>query len=237
MKKKEETYSLICAASGGDKKAMEILVEENMGLVTSIAKKLCRKNEDLNDFIQIGCIGLINAIKKFDTKYGVMFSTYAVPMIAGEIKRYLRDDGALKVSRSYKTLAQNAYKVRERYIKKYGCEPTIDKISAELKSDKCEIAAALDAVRPPESLYASGDDNLLLIDKINGGVSSETKIVERIALRDAIESLADREKRIVILRYFRDKTQADTAKLLGISQVQVSRIEKKILMKIHSSFA
>lgn len=234
-----EKYELIRLAQQDDKKALERLTQENMGLVYSIAHKLAGRGAEPEDLIQLGSVGLVKAIYKFDSSFGVKFSTYAVPLILGEMKRFLRDDGPVKVSRSLKALSAKAYAAKERLSASLNREPTIGEIASELGESAEDLAAAMEASAPPESLYAACGDNesLLLIDKISGGSSHEAESVNRIALMEAVKALNEREQKIIILRYFKDKTQSQTAAQLGISQVQVSRLEKKILQTMRKSLS
>lgn len=226
-----ETYRLITLAQNGDKEALDQLTQNNMGLVYSIAHKLSNRGAELEDLIQLGSIGLLKAINKFDTTYDVKFSTYAVPMIMGEMKRFLRDDGPLKVSRSLKTLSAKAYAAKEKLAYNLNREPTIGEIAAELGEAVEDLVTAMEATASPESIYAACGDNekLLLIDKLSGGKSHEINSINHIALLSLMKQLPEREQKLILLRYFKDKTQSQTAAQLGISQVQVSRIEKKIL--------
>lgn len=238
--KQKDTYILLNQVSKGDNAALEKLTEENMGLVVSCAKKFQNRGIELDDLVQIGAIGLINAINKFDSSYDVMFSTYAVPLIMGEIKRYLRDNGPIKVSRSYRVLSSKVLSYRERFSQIYGREPTISEISEELSVEKEEITSALEATIPPESIYKTvdSDEKIHLIDKISGGENSqENNIIDKITLKESINRLEPRERKIIILRYFKDKKQGEIADILGISQVQVSRLEKKILSKIKENIS
>ena len=234
-----ETYQFIRLAQDEDSFALVKLVKENIKLVYSIAHKFNGRGIELEDLVQIGSIGLVKAIKKFDLSYDVKFSTYAVPMIMGEIKRFLRDDGPIKVSRSLKTLAAKAFAIKTRLAEETGKEPTISEIAAELGENTADLATALDAAKTPESLYTpyGDDDSLLLIDKINGGLENEGTAINKIALSELIKKLPERERKIIILRYFKDKTQSQIAKQLGISQVQVSRLEKKILSAMRKSLS
>lgn len=230
----ERTIELIVRAQKGDKEAQTILVNENLGLVKSLVSRFDNRGYDRDDIFQLGCIGLIKAIEKFDTSYGVRFSTYAVPMIIGEIKRFLRDDGIIKVSRSLKQTATKVKIVKETLFKRLGREPTIQEISKELKISKEDIILALESNIHPDYLYdvIHHDDGspIHLIDKISETNNDENEsIIDKIALKEALNKLKPRERQIIILRYFKDKTQSDIAKSLGISQVQVSRIEKKVL--------
>ncbi len=235
----QETLELIKKAQNGDRMATERLVEFNLGLVRSIVKKFQNRGYDREDLFQLGSIGLIKAIQNFDTSYDVKFSTYAVPMIMGEIKRFLRDDGMIKVSRSLKETYQKVYRVKERLSKKLQREPTLDEISKELEIDKEEIIMALEAGYSPEYLYDTihqDDGNpILLIDKISDESCEDLNVVDRITLKEMISKLEPRERQIVVMRYFQDKTQTQIANKLGISQVQVSRIEKKILTRMRES--
>lgn len=228
-----DTLALIQSAKEGDKEAQEILVQNNIGLVWSVVKKFQNRGYESDDLFQIGCLGLMKAIQKFDSSFEVKFSTYAVPMIMGEIKRFLRDDGIIKVSRSLKETANKARGVKEMLQKSLGREPTINEIAEKLKIEVEELVMAMEAGAAPESLYATlneGDSNpILLIDRIEEGNNDENNIINKIALKQVLDTLKPREKQIIILRYFREKTQTQIANMLGISQVQVSRIEKKIL--------
>lgn len=229
----QDTLELIHRAKSGDRKAQDILVQNNIGLVWSVVKRFQNRGYELDDLFQIGCIGLIKAINKFDDIFEVKFSTYAVPMIMGEIKRFIRDDGMIKVSRSLKETANKARVVKEMLTKSLGREPTICEIADKLQIEAEELVMAMEAGSAPESLYSilhEGDTNpILLIDRIDEGSDDENKVINKIALRQILDSLKPREKQIIVLRYFKEKTQTQIAKILGISQVQVSRIEKKIL--------
>ena len=227
---------LIEKAKLGDKSAQSRLVENNLGLVWSIVRRFQNRGYETDDLFQIGCIGLIKAINKFDSSFDVKFSTYAVPMIIGEIKRFIRDDGLIKVSRSLKETAGKVRMTKEIMSKELGREPTINEIAERLSLLPEDIVMAIEAGCAPESLYSEigeGDNSpLLLIDRINAESGSEVDLIDKIALRQILEKLSPREKQIIILRYFKEKTQFQIAKMLGISQVQVSRIEKKILADI-----
>lgn len=230
----EKTIELISRAQEGDQGAQEILVANNLGLVRSVIRRFSNRGYDKDDLFQLGCIGLIKAIQKFDFSFDVRFSTYAVPMIIGEIKRFLRDDGIIKVSRSLKQTAIRVRMAKERLQKEHGGEPTLQQIADDLDITKEEIVMALDSNAYPEYLYdvIYHDDGspIHLIDKISETDSFEdSDVVDRIMLQEAIAKLEPRERQIIFLRYFKDKTQTEIAKVLGISQVQVSRIEKKVL--------
>ena len=228
-----DTLELIRLSKGGDKEARDRVVAENVGLVWSIVRRFSNRGHEMEDLFQIGSIGLIKAIDKFDSSYEVRFSTYAVPMITGEIKRFLRDDGMIKVSRSLKESATKIRAVRERYQSSCGRDPTIDEIEEELDLAKDEIVMALETGAEVESLYKTiyqGDGSpIYLIDKLAETKDESEDLVDRLALKEIIASLDEKEQEIIKLRYFKDKTQTDIAKELGISQVQVSRMEKRIL--------
>ncbi|HHX17229.1 MAG TPA: RNA polymerase sporulation sigma factor SigF [Clostridium sp.] len=233
----KETLDLIEKAKKGDKQVQSVLVEKNIGLVWSIVRRFQNRGYESDDIFQIGCIGLIKAINKFDDSFNVKFSTYAVPMIIGEIKRFIRDDGMIKVSRSLKELANKTRITKEIMAKEFGREPSINEISKRLDIPKEEIVMALEASYTPESLYSAvgegENSSMLLIDRIDNERSdNEVDLVDKIDLRNVLETLKPREKQIIILRYYKEKTQSQIAKMLGISQVQVSRIEKKILEDI-----
>ncbi|HEY8362162.1 MAG TPA: RNA polymerase sporulation sigma factor SigF [Tissierellaceae bacterium] len=229
----EETIELIKRAQNGDMEAKDILVTYNLGLIRSVLKGFANRGYDVEDLFQIGCIGLLKAIEKFDLSYDVKFSTYAVPMIVGEIKRFLRDDGLVKVSRSLKHTAAKAKGAEERLFHELGREPTIQEISADIGVDKEEVVMALEASYQPEYLYDvihQKDSNpLYLIDKISHETQDESEVVDNLVLKEMLSKLKPRDRQVIILRYFKDKTQTEVAKLLGISQVQVSRIEKRII--------
>lgn len=218
-------------AQQGDNLAMERLVENNKGLIWNIVKRFIGRGYETEDLYQIGCLGFIKAMKRFDTSFEVQVSTYAVPYILGEIKRYIRDDGMIKVSRSTKELAMKILDLQKEYLAKTGEEITIIQISKTLKVPKEEITYAMDALKPVSSIYeeSSTDDSRNVIDKIPCVKDETNRIVNTIALKQLIENLDDREKQIILLRFYKDKTQSEVAKVLGITQVQVSRIEKKIL--------
>lgn len=230
----ENLDEMIEKAKNGDLAAQNFIVEENMGLVRSVVKRFLGRGHEAEDLFQIGCIGLIKSIKKFDTGFNVKFSTYAVPMIMGEIKRFIRDDGIIKVSRSLKELAVKVLNMQE-IIKKENIEPTVAEIARRLNVSAEEVAVALDAGIKPESLYAPvGDENdgKLLIDKIESKEDPEAEILNKLLVREILDEFDERERKIIILRYFKQKTQSKIAEMLGISQVQVSRIEKKILIRM-----
>lgn len=253
----EETAVLIARSQAGDKEARERLVEENLGLVRHIVKRFLERGYDAEDLFQIGCIGLMKAIDKFDLSFDVRFSTYAVPMIQGEIKRFLRDDGMVKVSR---TLKENGFKIKqasEHFMHVYGKEATLQELSDETGISVEDIVMALDANVEVESIYKSvyqSDGNeIYLVDQVVGeaggvghtaidggrlnesGICEDTekeKLLNHMLLKQLLDSLEEKERELIYLRYFQDKTQVEVAKHLGISQVQVSRMEKRILLRL-----
>lgn len=225
----ENSTEEIIKAQNNEEGAMNNIVIKNSGLIWSIVKRFCGRGYDAEELYQIGCIGFIKAIKRFDTSFEVKMSTYAVPYILGEIKRFLRDDNPIKVSRSVKELSIKIKQIQQEYLAKTGEEINVHQIAKILNTTKEEIAIAIDYTNPIESIDEVVEDEQIKIEKINIGKDESTQIVERIALKEAIEKLDVREKQIIILRYFRDKTQSQVAKIIGITQVQVSRIEKKIL--------
>lgn len=227
-----ETLDLIRRSTQGDISAKEQLIQENTGLIYMVVNRFKNRGAEADDLFQIAAIGLLKAIKNFDIRMGLQFSTYAVPMMMGEIRRHLRDSGPMKVSRSYKTLASKAASIREQLMKETGDEPALSEIATRLAVDPAELSCALTATRPPDSLdEVRGDANTTLKDLIPTE-NSEDNLVDRLALRELIGKLPNREKKILLLRYHREQTQSQVAKALGISQVQVSRLEKKILAKL-----
>lgn len=228
-------FEAISLAKDGDKQAKEYVVNNNMGLVWSIVRKFLNRGTDAEDLFQIGCIGLIKAIEKFDISFDVRFSTYAVPMIMGEIKRHLRDDGIIKVSRSLKELSIKAKAVMDKLSKELCREPTVKEVAENLQVSVEELVMSLDATIMPESINAKiGDDGKELETILGYDVDMEQTVVNRIAIKEALSHLTNRERQIIILRYFKDKTQSQIAAQLGISQVQVSRIEKKVLSQMRN---
>lgn len=232
----EETMKLITMAHQGDKAARDKLVMDNVGLVWSIVRRFTGRGYEMEDLFQIGSIGLIKAIDKFDTSFEVKFSTYAVPMITGEIKRFLRDDGMIKVSRSIKEMGFRVRAVREEMTYSLGREPTIEEIAGRLETSREEVAASLEAGAEVESLYrpaGSGDDNtMLLMDRLEEENNDHEELLNRMVLKELMEGLDGEQKEIIVRRYFYNQTQTQIAGELGISQVQVSRLEKRILKEM-----
>jgi len=228
-----ETLALIARAQAGDNDAAEQLIQENSGLIWSVVKKFSKRGYELDDLYQIGAIGLLKCIRKFDTSFEVKFSTYAIPMIIGEIKRFLRDDGMIKVSRPMKELATKARYATELLTSRLGRQPTISELAAELQVAQEDLVVAMDAGLDVESLHATiyqGDGNpIFLIDKVAQNIDDSDRTVNILALKQLIDGLKPKERQVIILRYFQDKTQMEVAKTIGVSQVQVSRIEKKVL--------
>lgn len=233
----EDTLRHIRLAKNGDEKSKEILIESNVLLVKSIVFRFKNKGVDFDDLYQLGCMGLLKAIYNFDESYGVRFSTYAVPMIIGEIKRFLRDDGEIKVSRIIKLQALKISRFIEDFQAKNGYEPTVEIISKKLDIPLGDVVLALDSSKVPISLYETVDDGQdktqSLIEKIPSPETEDDR-VERLYLKSLLNSLEEREKKIIILRYFRDKTQGEVAEILGVSQVQISRLENKILKRLRN---
>ncbi len=227
----EQTLALIKEAQEGDIGAKEKLIEQNIPLIKSIVKRFKGRLE-YDDLMQLGSIGFLKAIQNFNVEFGVHFSTYAVPMISGEIKRFLRDDGQIKVSRWAKTLSQKISLYIEEKLKLGESEPSIEQLASQFECDEQDIVFAMDTSHFLLSLSNTlDDDGQALEDKIVGDLSPEESLDE-FMVRDCIEDLPEREKKIIILRYFRDKTQSEVAREMGVSQVQVSRIENKILQKL-----
>lgn len=232
----DHTLALIEQAHQGDKTAREMLVEENLGLVFTVVKRFLGRGCEMEDLIQIGSIGLLKAIDKFDLAFEVKFSTYAVPLIAGEIKRFLRDDGMIKVSRSLKEMAAQIYSTKDQMEKRLGREPMMEELEVELGLSGEEMMLALESCAEIESIYRpvyQGDGNaVLLMDKLVERENANEKVLNHMLLEQLLKLLEEQERQLIDLRYFRDKTQMETAKELGLTQVQVSRLEKKILKKM-----
>ena len=232
----ERVYHLIREAQRGDEKAKKEIVEENSGLIWSVVKRF-RGRGEMEDLYQIGTIGLLKCIEKFDFSYNVKFSTYAVPMIMGEIRRFLRDDGSIKISRGLKELSYRISKLQEQTIKENGMELSVSEIAHSLNAEVEEVVLAIEAGKDVESLNAkrtSKDETDTGINRIAGADSGE-KMLESIILKEELSHLDIKERQIIFLRYFKDETQTEVARKIGISQVQVSRIEKKVLQKMKNN--
>ena len=227
---KEELFGKIKA---GDKAAREKFIQGNLRLVLSVIKRFSNRGENPDDLFQIGCIGLIKSIDNFDTSQGVKFSTYAVPMIIGEIRRYLRDNNSIRVSRSLRDTAYKALQAKERLTTSLNRDPTIDEIAREMEAQPEQIVLALDAVREPVSLfepvYHDGGDVVFVMDQVCDKKSLDENWIEEISLREAMGNLKEREKKILAMRFYEGKTQMEVADEVGISQAQVSRLEKSAL--------
>ena len=232
---KEELFSRI---KEGDEQARELYIKGNLRLVLSVIRRFQNSNENADDLFQIGCIGLIKAIDNFDTTLQVKFSTYAVPMIIGEIRRYLRDNNSIRVSRSLRDIAYKAIYTRETYMKQYLKEPSITEIAQEIGIEKEMIVYALDAIQNPVSLfepvYTEGGDTLYVMDQISDTKNKEDRWIEDLSLREAMKRLSKREKHIIELRFYEGKTQMEVAQEIGISQAQVSRLEKNALKSMRN---
>ena len=228
-----EMDALLRRVKNGDISAREQLIEGNLRLVLSVIQRFEKRGESPDDLFQVGCIGLMKAINNFDPTKQVKFSTYGVPMIAGEIRRYLRDNATIRVSRSIRDVAYRVLQCKEALILKLGRDPTLEEISKELDLPEATVSEALDAVCAPVSLYdpvyADGGDPLTVMDQVRDNKNTDENWLERIALQDAFRSLGEREKHILSLRFFDGKTQMEVANLVGISQAQVSRLEKSAI--------
>ena len=232
----KDKKELLTKIKAGDNSAREAFIKGNLRLVLSIVGRFSNSNENMDDLFQIGCIGLIKAIDNFDLGQGVQFSTYAVPMIVGEIKRFMRDDGMIKVSRTVKSLARKIYFCKEQLSIELNREPTIDEIAGYSGINKEDIIIAIESSSGLQYLYDTIHQDegnaILLIDKLSEQSEEDTDIVDKIALKEALTCLDEKSRKIIMLRYFKDKTQVQVAKMLGISHVQVSRIEKKVLLEM-----
>lgn len=231
----ENNLKSIEKAQNGDKEEMTRLLEDNNGLIWSIVRRFSGRGYEIEDLYQIGSIGFIKAIQRFDTSFEVRLSTYAVPYILGEIKRFIRDDGPIKISRSIKELTVKISEIQKEYLIKTGREITLDEISKELKIPKEEITMAMDSTRPVDSIESAKytdnktDKTVSILEQLSTGKDEQTEITNKMAIKNLIGELDDREKEIIMLRYYRQKTQMQVSKILGITQVQVSRIERKVL--------
>lgn len=238
MINQEQILDYVRKAKQGDEYAKEFVFRQNAPLLKSIIKRFTNKGIEYEDLYQIACIGFLKAVNNFDDKFNVKFSTYCVPMVIGEIKRYMRDNGAIKVSRTLKILANKINKYIDEYFSKNNEQPTIELIAKEFGVESDEVVIALDSSRMPLSIYDKyddEDDGQELIDKIPCE-DGEDKVLNKIHLSNIIENLNEREQKIIIMRYFRDNTQSEIAESLGVSQVQVSRLESKIIEKIRLKY-
>lgn len=234
--KSEETIKLLRRAKEGDAKAREELIAGNLRLVLSVIQKFSGRGENADDLFQVGCIGLIKAIDNFNVDLNVRFSTYGVPMIVGEIRRYLRDNSAVRVSRSMRDTAYKVLQAKEKYMAEHQREPTVDEIAKILELRREDIVFALDAIMDPVSLYepiySDGGDAICVMDQVRDSKNTDESWLEQIALREAISRLSEREKHILSLRFFEGKTQMEVSAEVGISQAQVSRLEKNAIRQI-----
>lgn len=237
MLSQEETLQLIKDAKSGNEEAKEKLIKENSPLIKSLIKRYLNKGIEYDDLYQLGCLGFIKAIYNFSETFNTKFSTYVVPMVIGEIKRFMRDDGAIKVSRAIKTQNIKINRFLEEFYSKNYRKPTFEEISKEFNMDIADVVFTMDSAKMPISIYTPSQDeenrNIFLLDKYVEDRSDD--MVDNIVLKNILKNLCERDKQIIILRFFRDKTQSEIAKLLGVSQVQVSRLENKILEKMRES--
>ena len=234
----EETLGLIELAKKGDENAKSTLITENMPLIKSIVKRYSNVHVEYEDLLQLGAMGLVKAINNFKGEYNVRFSTYAVPMIAGEIKRFIRDDGAVKVSRALKTLSLKLHKYIDEQKMVCGAEPSTEELSRVFEVDKQEIIYALDSNKYPLSLYEKYDDDnsASIMDRLPAKGGSD-ELIDNILLKKLLSELPQREKTVIKLRYFKDMTQSEIARIMGVSQVQISRIESKVIGKMREQLA
>ena len=234
--KNEKTMELLQKSQQGSRNARSELIQGNLRLVLSVVQRFANRGEPMDDLFQVGCIGLIKAIDHFDLEQGVRFSTYAVPMVIGEIRRYLRDNSAIRVSRSMRDNAYRALTAKEKLTREKLREPTIDEIARELGMKKEDVVFALDAISDPISLYEpvfqDGGETVCVMDQVRDSRSTDESWLNNILMKQAVTELSDREKRILALRFYDGRTQMDVAKEIGISQAQVSRLEKGVIEKI-----
>lgn len=239
--KNEEMTELLHRSKQGDREARDRLVEGNLRLVLSVIQRFLGRGENPDDLFQVGCIGLLKAVQNFDETKQVRFSTYGVPMIAGEIRRYLRDNSAIRISRSLRDLAYRILQCKEQMLVELGREPTMAEVATRLELPESDVVNAMDAITAPVSLYepvyADGGDPLTVMDQVRDTKNTDEQWMERIALRDAMSRLGDREKQILALRFHDGKTQMEVAKSIGISQAQVSRLEKNALSSIRKAIS
>ena len=234
----EEKRALLLRTKDGDMCARQELIYGNLRLVLSIIQRFTGRRENVDDLFQVGCIGLVKAVDNFNTELDVKFSTYAVPMIIGEIRRYLRDNNSIRISRSVRDLAYKALQAREELTREKECEPTADDIAARLGEKKESVVQAMEAIIEPISLYepvfSDNGDSIYVLDQISDANSSEEIWLENIILREAMSCLTEREQKIIKLRYYMNKTQTEIAQEIGISQAQVSRLEKGALNRMRA---
>lgn len=226
------TEELIASSQAGSTEAKELLVEENAGLIWSVTRRFIGRGVEADDLYQLGCLGFLKAVDGFDLQYGTQFSTYAVPKIAGEIRRFLRDDGAIKVSRSIKEQAAQIYQKRSKMANLLGREPTIQELSRQLGIPAEEIAMTQCAVSSVESIHQPSGEEGFTLENMLTDTESEERMLEKMALRQAVSQLSEREKKVIMLRYFHGLTQQRVARILDVSQVQISRIEKKAIGRL-----
>ena len=236
--KSEETQALLLRSKAGDKRAREELIAGNLRLVLSVIQRFTNRGENADDLFQVGCIGLIKAIDNFNTDLDVKFSTYGVPMIVGEIRRYLRDNSTMRVSRAMRDTAYKVLQAKEAYMAQHQKEPTVEEIAKILEIKREDVVFALDAILEPVSLYepvySDSGDTICVMDQVKDTKNNDEMWVEHIALREAVNHLTDREKKILSMRFFQGKTQMEVSSEIGISQAQVSRLEKNALRQIRS---
>ena len=236
MLKSEETRALLLRAKEGDQRAREELIAGNLRLVLSVIQRFTNRGENADDLFQVGCIGLIKAIDNFNTDLDVKFSTYGVPMIVGEIRRYLRDNSTMRVSRAMRDTAYKVLQAKEAYMAQHQREPSVDEIAKILELKREDVVFALDAILEPVSLYepvySDSGDTICVMDQVKDNKNNDEMWVEHIALREAVDHLTEREKKILAMRFFQGKTQMEVSVEIGISQAQVSRLEKNALRQI-----
>lgn len=236
----EDIYELIIRAQKGDRDATTQIIEKNSGLIWSVVRKFSNRGVESEDLFQLGAIGILKCVNKFDMNYQVKFSTYAVPMIMGEIRRFLRDDGLIKISRPIKELSIRVKYAEENFLKDNDRAPTLMELSKILDANIEDIIVAMESNREVESIngsaFKSEDSKITLEEKITDKSNTEENLINKLVLNQIIEKLDDKEKQVIRLRYYNDKTQSEVATIVGVSQVQISRIEKKILQKIRKNF-
>ena len=234
--KNDETQALLLRAKQGDMKAREELIDGNLRLVLSVIQRFTQRGENLDDLFQVGCIGLIKAIDNFNTDLDVRFSTYGVPMIVGEIRRYLRDNSTMRVSRAMRDTAYKVLQAKEAYMAEHQREPSIEEIAKELDLKREDVVFALDAILDPVSLYepiySDSGDTVCVMDQVKDSKNTDEMWLEHIALREAVSHLTEREQKILAMRFYQSKTQMEVSEEIGISQAQVSRLEKNALRQI-----